>query len=112
MPTLEIKREQPKARVITMGQPDQEIEYERFYPPGASEPIMRKKQSVPAEPVTHPSPPSVVEDDPPPVADEIPEPKPAEAELGDGVRINAKGEKTLEFGTLNRKRKTEKKNDA
>lgn len=105
MPTLEIKREQPKARVITMGQPDREIEYERYYPPGATEPIMRKKQPVPAEPVTPLSPPSVVED-PPLVADEIPEPKPAEDEYGDGVRVNEKGEKVIEFGTLNKKPKS------
>src|ERR1051325_734701 len=89
MPTLEIKREQPKARIVTMGQSDQEIEYEEFYPPGATEPILREKKPDSKAPASTP----VAETDDPAVVDEY----------GDGVRVNEKGEKVPEFGTLNKK---------
>lgn len=112
MATLEIKREQPKARLITMGQPDQEIEYEEFYPPGTTEPILRKKQ--PAKPPEEPAPIPVLPPamgDPPAMVEQKPPATPAESEseYGDGVRINERGEKTLEFGTLNKKAKPAKK---
>lgn len=41
---FEIKKEQPKDTLVTMGQADKEIEYEDYYPPGATEPIRRPKQ--------------------------------------------------------------------
>lgn len=41
---FEIKKEQPKDKLVTMGQANKEIEYEEYYPPGATEPIRRPKQ--------------------------------------------------------------------
>jgi hypothetical protein len=94
MATLEIKREQPKVKVITMGQQDKEIEYEEYYPPGTTEPILREKQ-----PGNAPSSPRSALG----VVSEERAEEPASPEYGDGVRINEQGEKILEFGTLNKK---------
>lgn len=91
-----------------MGQADKEIEYEDYYPPGATEPIRREKRpSEPTvEPAAEPVSAPVVE---PSVAEDQAESPAPEDEYGDGVSVNEQGEKTLVFGTLNKKRRSTKK---